>query len=156
MSLPPTIDFEANPPTEDECYATTPERKYYKTPQWFAKRSLAPSEYIEGYQDLIIPRAGPQRIQNEAASLRYIANKTNIPVPKVYASFEADGASWLITERVEGVDLAELPAEKQSIALKELEGHLETLKSLKSNIIRGPTGIVVPPYRLTLATKRDE
>lgn len=157
MSSPsPTIDFTTNPPSEDECYATTPERKYYRNSQWFAKRSLRSSEYWKGPYGLIIPRAGPQRIQNEAASLQYIASETNIPVPKVYASFEADGAFWLITERVDGVDLAELPEEKKVIVMKELERHLQTLRKLNSSVMGGPTGIVVPPYRLTHATKRDE
>lgn len=120
---PTTFDFTANPLSEDECYATTPERKYYMTNKWFAKRSLAPSEYIEGHQGLIIPRARQERIQNEAASLRYIARETNIPVTNVYASFEADGASWLITELVEGIDLAELAEEKKSTVLRDLDSH---------------------------------
>lgn len=76
-------------------------------------------------------------------------------MPKVYRAFELDGAFWLITQYIEGVDLALLPKEKQLPVLKELEGHLKTLQSLKSNRVGGPTAIIVPPYRVTHATKRD-
>lgn len=76
-------------------------------------------------------------------------------MPKVYGAFELNGAFWLITEYIKGVDLALLPKEKQLPVLKELEGHLETLQSLKSNSVRGPTGIIVLPYCITHATKQD-
>lgn len=75
-------------------------------------------------------------------------------MPKVYEAFERNGAFWLITEYIEGVDLALLPKKKQLPVLKELEGHLATLQSLKSNVVGGPTGII-PPYRITHATKQD-
>jgi serine/threonine protein kinase len=159
LSSPPpspnVSNFISNPPLEEECFATTPERKYYKKDDWFAKRCLRPSEYWTGPHGLIVPRAGKERIKNEAASLQFILDETNIPVPKVYGAFELDGAFWLITEYIEGVDLALLPKEKQLPVLKELEGHLETLQSLKSNSVGGPTGIIVPPYRITHATKQD-
>ncbi|TQS33275.1 hypothetical protein Golomagni_06387 [Golovinomyces magnicellulatus] len=147
--------FVSNPPNEKQCYATTPERKYYKTDKWHAKRSLRPSEYCEGPYGTIVPRAGKARIENEAASLHFISNKTDILVPKVYGAFELDGAYWLITEHIQGVDLAQLPKEKQGPVLTELEGHLRTLRHLKSDTLGGPTGIIVPPYRLTHATQQD-
>lgn len=157
-SAPPSpniSNFLLNPPLEEECYTETPERKYYKKDNWFAKRSLRPSEYWEGPHGLIVPRAGKERIENEAASLQYIYEKTNIPVPKVYGAFELDGVYWLITEYIKGVDLAELSEEKKLPVLEELEGHLLTLQSLKSNVMGGPTGITIPPYRITHATKQD-
>ena len=96
-----------------------------------------------------------ERIRNEAASLQFIQEKTNIPVPQIFGAFEHDGAFWLITKYIEGVDLAELPEKDKPVVLDELKGYLATLQNLRSRHVGGPTGIVVPPYRVTRATKQD-
>jgi aminoglycoside phosphotransferase (APT) family kinase protein len=122
----------------------------------YAKRCLRPSEYwTRPNGETIVPRASHERIRNEAASLQFILDNTDIPVPKLYGAFEADGASWLITEFIEGVDLSALPEEQKPIVIKELENHLAKLRVLKSNTVGGPTGIIALPYRVTLATEQD-
>lgn len=70
---------------------------------------------------------------NEGACLRYLAENTTIPLPKLHACFEDDGAAYLITEHVQGITMGDLDAEKQQIVAKELQGHMDTLATLKSN-----------------------
>ncbi|KAI9735377.1 MAG: hypothetical protein M1818_006572 [Claussenomyces sp. TS43310] len=122
----------------------------------YAKRCLRPSEYwVRPNGETIIPRSPRERIENEAASLLFIGGKTDIPVPKVYEAFEDSGASWLITEYIEGVDLATLPEEQKLAVIAELESHLVKLRGLKSSTIGGPSEIIAPAYRVTLITNKD-
>ncbi|KAH6675108.1 kinase-like domain-containing protein [Halenospora varia] len=122
----------------------------------FIKKSLRPREFRTGYQGLHVPRVGKERLLNEAVSLRYIREMTNIPVPTVYCDFEDDGAYYLVTEYISGVSMSELQEEEKSTVSKEVNQHLATLRNLKSRNIGGPTGIVIPPYRVTLHTKNDD
>lgn len=147
---------DSNKPVKEEgCFAFTFERKYYHRGNAFIKRSLRPREFRTGYQGLHVPRVGKERLLNEAASLRYIREMTNIPVPTVYCDFEDDGAYYLVTEYIDGVSMSELQEEEKSTVSKEVNQHLATLRNLKSRNIGGPTGIVIPPYRVTLHTKND-
>ncbi|KAJ6788953.1 hypothetical protein PWT90_04190 [Aphanocladium album] len=93
---------------------------------------------------LCIPRMGNERLLNEAASLRFIADRTTIPVP----CFEDDGAVYLITEFVDGVTMAELEHEHRKVVEEELEMHIETMRTLQSNTWGGPSGLVIPPHRI--------
>ncbi|KAI9747748.1 MAG: hypothetical protein M1835_001983 [Candelina submexicana] len=140
---------------EEGCFAITFERKYYKLGDTFVKRSLRPREFRTGYRGLHVPRASTERLMNEAASLRFIRKMTNIPVPTLYCDFEDDGAYYLVTEYVQGVGMADLKEEQKSTIMKEIEIHLATMQKLRSSSIGGPSGIVVPPYRVTLKTERD-
>jgi aminoglycoside phosphotransferase (APT) family kinase protein len=97
-----------------------------------------------------------ERLLNEAATLKYIKENTNIPVPQLYACFEDDDAVVLVTEFVKGVGMHELDDAQREIVKKELQGHIETLQNLKSSRIGGPRGIVIPPYRALLKTFRSE
>jgi hypothetical protein len=120
-------------PTQVEgCLATTFERKYYHRGNVFIKRSLRPSEYRTGYHGLHVPRLGKERIKNEAESLRFVRQHTDIPVPTVYCDFEDDQAYYLITEYVDDVGMSELFEEQKAIVCKELEGHIAKLQSLRS------------------------
>lgn len=92
---------------------------------------------------------------NEAASLRYIRQHTNIPVPTVYCDFEDDDASYLITSYVEGASMSSLSEQQKAVVQEELEVHLTTLKSLKSNRLGGPSGILIPPYRVLRRTEKE-
>lgn len=87
------------------CFATTFERKYYCRDNAFIKRTLRAKEFRTGFRGLHVPRLNKERLMNEAASLRFICSKTNIPVPKVLCDFEDDGAYYLITEYIDGVDM---------------------------------------------------
>lgn len=92
---------------------------------------------------------------NEAESLRHIRHHTSIPVPTVYCDFEDDDAYYLVTEYVEGVAMSDLMEDQKAIVRAELEDHLATLKTLRSNRLGGPSGIVIPPYRVLQRTQRD-
>ncbi|KLU91924.1 hypothetical protein MAPG_10873 [Magnaporthiopsis poae ATCC 64411] len=147
---------------EEGCTHITVERKYYHIEgtdaehDTYVKRSLRPSEWQTNPfgGTVYIPRLGNERILNEVACMRFIAKHTDIPVPKVYACFEDDGAVYLVRERVEGVTMDVLDAGKRKVVEAELEKHLQTMKALRSSAWGGPSGLVVPPYRLLAKTYR--
>ncbi|KAL2173710.1 kinase-like domain-containing protein [Thermothelomyces heterothallicus CBS 202.75] len=141
---------------EDGCFAVTFERKYYRRGGVFIKRNLRPKEYRIGYRGLHVPRLGKERLMNEAEALRYIRQNTDIPVPGVYCDFEDDEAYYLITEYVDGVDMSSLSEEQRAIVYEELSIHLAKLKTLRSNRMGGPSGIVIPPYRVMRQTETDD
>ncbi len=140
---------------EEGCFGITPERKYYHRGGSFVKRSLRPKEFLTGVKGLHVPRLGVERLKNEAEALRYIRQHTDIPVPMLYSDFEDDGAYYLITEYVEGVNMRDLADDQKAVVRQELEGHLATLRTLRSKRMGGPSGIVVPPYRVMRLTERD-
>ncbi|POR32124.1 Uncharacterized protein TPAR_07663 [Tolypocladium paradoxum] len=140
---------------EEGCIATTFERKYYHLGSIFIKRSLRPNEFRTGYRGLHVPRLGKERLMNEAKSLQFIQQHTNIPVPTVYCHFEDDGAYYLITEYIEGVSMSELPEGQKAIVREELKIYRAKLKTLKSCRLGGPAGIVIPPYRVLRHTETD-
>jgi serine/threonine protein kinase len=129
---------------EENCISITPERKYYKVGQTWVKRSLRPTEWQTNpfTGTLVIPRFGKERLRNEAASMAFIAEHTNIPIPKLHCCFEDDEAVYLIMEYIEGVGMNELEEEKRKFVEKELEVYLEVLKEMKSKFWGGPSGIV--------------
>lgn len=138
-------NIHQKPPDEDGLLYITLERKYYHRGLSFIKRSLRESEYFHGIYGICVPALNKERLQNEAECLRYLRSNTDIPVPTVYADFEDDGAYYLITEYIQGVDMFELPQEKKDIVKQELDRHLSTLHSLKSKTPGGPSGLVIPP-----------
>ncbi|KAK0121376.1 hypothetical protein ONS96_011549 [Cadophora gregata f. sp. sojae] len=103
-----------------------------------------------------VPRQGRERILNEAAAMRYIADNTNIPIPELHCDFEDDGAVYLVMEYIEGHTMDQLSAEQRDVVQQELDRHIETLHRLKSRIVGGPSGLIVPPYRVTLKSPREE
>ncbi|KJZ70108.1 hypothetical protein HIM_10511 [Hirsutella minnesotensis 3608] len=121
----------------------------------FIKRSLRPNEFRTGYRGLHIPRLGKERLKNEAESLQFIQQHTDIPVPTVICHFEDDGAYYLITEYIEGVGMSELKEEQKAMVREELESQRAKLKALKSSSLGGPSGIVIPPYRVLRRTERE-
>ncbi|KAM5352497.1 hypothetical protein ACJ41O_005219 [Fusarium nematophilum] len=137
------------------CFAVTFERKYYHRGDAFIKRSLRPREFRTGFRSLHVPQLNKERLMNEAESLRYVGSKTDIPVPKVHCDFEDDGAYYLVTEYVEGVAMSDLSDDGKAVVREELQRHLATLKTLKSNRLGGPSGIVIPPYRVMRRIETD-
>ncbi|KAB5536139.1 kinase-like domain-containing protein [Coniochaeta sp. 2T2.1] len=140
---------------EEGCFAVTFERKYYHRGEAFIKRTLRPREFRTGHRGLHIPRFRKESVMNEAESLRYIRHHTNIPVPTVYCDFEDEDAYYLVTEYVQGVSMSRLTEDQKAVVRKELQGHLATLQTLKSNRLGGPSGIVIPPYRVLRRTETD-
>jgi aminoglycoside phosphotransferase (APT) family kinase protein len=143
---------------EELCVGMTSERKYFHAGKAFIKRSLRPSEWqVSPFKGTIhVPRMNNERLLNEAATLQYTRENTNIPVPQLYACFEDDDAVLLVTEYVQGVGMHELDDAQKETVQRELEHHLETLQSLKSSKIGGPSGIVISPYRALSKTFRSE
>ncbi|KAH6847656.1 kinase-like domain-containing protein [Chaetomium sp. MPI-CAGE-AT-0009] len=142
---------------EEGCFAITFERKYYHRGGTFIKRSLRPREFRTNQRGHIhVPRLNGKRIKNEADTLRYIRQHTDIPVPTVYADFEDDEAYYLVVEYVEGVSMASLADHEKAVVRQELDMHLETLQRLRSDRMGGPSGIVIPPYRVMRRTTKDD
>jgi len=140
---------------EGNCLWRTWERAYYRCGSLFMKRSLRPQEFKVGERGVHVPRAGKKKLMNEAASLRFIAEKTDIPVPALCDEFEDSGAYCLVTRYVEGVKMTDLTPEQKNIVMEEIEVHLASLQRLKSATIGGPSGLVIPPHRATTKTKND-
>ncbi|KAF2219684.1 kinase-like domain-containing protein [Elsinoe ampelina] len=141
---------------EDGCFAITAERKYYHKDNTFIKRSLRPHEYITGQSGLHTPRLGIQSLKNEAACLQLVQTETDVPVPRVLCDFEDDNAYYLITEYIEGVGMNELTEDQKAVVKQELLTHIDSLHKLKSARLGGPSGLVIPPYRIRLATEQDK
>lgn len=142
--MAPVTNQMLNARREKECVGLTNERKYFRVDGAWIKRSLRPSEWQTNpfAGTLFIPRFGNERILNETAAIRFIAEKTDIPVPKLYGCFEDDGAAYLVMEYVEGVTMNKLAAHQRTVVEAEVERHLETLRGLKSAAWGGPSGIV--------------
>ncbi len=88
--------------------------------------------------------------------MKYIRETTKILVPTLYCDFEDDEAHYLIIEHVQGVRISELLEEQKTTVVEEIKQYLVALKNLRSRHIGGPSGIVVPPYRVTRSNKNDE
>ncbi|KAK3186839.1 hypothetical protein K4F52_004283 [Lecanicillium sp. MT-2017a] len=141
--------------TQEDKWIATAERKYYEDDKYFIKRSLKPSEFLTGYRGIHVPPLGKQRLMNEAASLRFIGENTNIPVPAVYHDFEDDGAYYVVTEFVDGISMARLTDDQRAMVSQELERHRAELQRMTSARLGGPTGIVIPPYRVLRHAEND-
>lgn len=105
-----------------------------------------------------VPRLNKERLQNEAACLRFIGRVCpEIPVPRLYGAFEVNGSFLLITEYVQGVGMMRLEEGEKRVVTGELLGFLATLHSIKSNITGSPEaeGPVIPPYRAMTADDKD-
>jgi len=146
--MAPVTNQMLNAKREANCVGLTTERKYFKVDHTWIKRSLRPAEWqINPFTGtVVVPRFGTERILNEAAAIQFIAEKTSIPVPKLYACFQDDEAAYLVMEYVDGVTMNELNSDERRIVERELEGHLETLRTLKSDSWGGPSGIVSPDF----------
>ena len=140
---------------EEGCFDVTFERKFYQRDRSVIKRSLRTKEYGEGADGPHIPRLSMMRLQNEAATLEFIRKHTNIPVPLVFCHFEDDGAYYLITEHIPGTPMCDLKEEQKILVYPELERTQAALKRIQSNRLGGPSGLVVPPYRVLRRSERD-
>lgn len=141
----------------DDWSCVGPERAWYQRGKFFIKRSLRPSEYFTNVRGTLhVPRLGKERLQNEAASMQFIARASNIPVPQIYGAFEVDDSFLLIMEWIEGVALAKIPEDQQHLVYAEIQQHLATLQSITSSRLGGPSGMIIPPSRVMEKTGRDQ
>jgi hypothetical protein len=130
-------------------YGESSERVYCSYSDRYLKRSLAPSEYkttLSG--EVIVPFRNRERLENEVACLKYIREKTDIPVPEVLDAYEENGSFFVWTARVEGVLLQDLEEEDRLKVLPDIRRHITTLQTLRSNKTGGPSGILCPPYMI--------
>lgn len=127
---------------EEHCFAVTAEKKYFHVGNIFIKRSLRPSEWVKFQGYMHVPLFCPERVLNEGACIQYLAEKTKVPLPKVHACFEDDGAAYLILDYVEGVGMDTLSDADKDVVTTELEGYIQTFQSLKSDTWGGPKGAV--------------
>ncbi|KAL7922692.1 kinase-like protein [Trichoderma austrokoningii] len=145
--MAPPTNHELNEKREKYCFNITPDKKYFHVGNTFVKRSLRPSEWQKHHCYLHVPLFGMELVLNEGACLSFLA-ETGIPLPKLLACFEDDGAAYLVTEYVEGVGMNELDAKSQAVVAEELQRHVLTLKRLTSDTWSGPDKMVLPPYRI--------
>jgi aminoglycoside phosphotransferase len=97
------------------------ERQYRFFKDRFSKRSLRPSEYKLNYRaHIYVPYDNQNRLKNEAASLRFIKSKTNIPVPNVLDAYGQKGSFYLWTELVSGLPMNELSPQDQAKVMLEV------------------------------------
>ena len=78
------------------------------------KRSLRPREFQTGVNGLYVPRVGNERLANEAATLRFIRENTDVPIPSLICNFQDDESHYIITEWVEGIHMMDIPDEKKT------------------------------------------
>ncbi|KAK2601538.1 hypothetical protein QQS21_004923 [Conoideocrella luteorostrata] len=111
--MPHITNIMLNAQHETYCVGITTKCKYFHVNGSFIKRSLRPSEWQHNpFAGILrIPRFGSECIVNEAVTLRFIADKTNIPVTKRYGCFEDDDAVYLVMEYAEGATMTTLDPE---------------------------------------------
>lgn len=128
------------------CIKTT-DREYITYEDRFLKKSFAPAEYFRKQNgDLYVPWRNKERLENEAACLRYIKERTDIPVPEVLDAYEENGSFFLWTERIRGVEMKELKEADRLKVLPQVLKYIEELKSLRSKQSGGPSGILCTQY----------
>ncbi|KAF8065975.1 kinase-like domain-containing protein [Lyophyllum atratum] len=86
-------------------------------------------------------------MKNEVAAIRYIQSNTTIPTPNIRCAFEDHGRYYIITDMVPGVPLVELPEDKKALVIKELEGYIAQMHTIKLNFMGSFLGDVILPYR---------
>ncbi|KAK7710671.1 hypothetical protein SLS64_005574 [Diaporthe eres] len=71
----------------------------------------------------------------EAATMKFIAENTNIPVPKVLSAFSRDGAVFIVMEKIQGQELAKLwhnlSDQTRSSLLDQLRQMADELRALQ-------------------------
>lgn len=142
---------ELNDRREPGCSVVLADKKYFHVGNWFMKRTLRKHEWQSVSDNtVIVPSITyPQRWKTDAAILRFLRKETNIPLPPAECTFEDDGAFYLQTQFVEGVSMRELNQDKKETVMKELEQHVVTLQSLRSDTTGVPgESLLCAPQRV--------
>ncbi|KAM4056075.1 phosphotransferase enzyme family protein [Hirsutella rhossiliensis] len=129
--MSPVTNQMLNARREKECVGLTTERKYFHVDGAWIKRSLRPSEWQT----------------NPFAGMLFIPR---------FGCFEDDGAVYLVMEYIDGVTMNNLALEQRKVVETELERYVETLSGLRSDAWGGPSGIVIPPYRIMTNSARSQ
>ncbi|KUI61302.1 hypothetical protein VP1G_08499 [Cytospora mali] len=81
----------------------------------------------------------------EANAMRFIAQHTSIPVPKVHCSFEEKGQTYILMERIEGETLARAwglrSDESKTQILRQLKTFVEELRGLPATPTTGVSNV---------------
>ncbi|KAI0101682.1 kinase-like domain-containing protein [Nemania sp. FL0031] len=82
----------------------------------------------------IIVKSGYGIHLTEAVTMRYIAENTNIPVPKVYCSFVHKNTAYIVMEKIQGKPLPvawkDMPDDALEPILAQLKGFVQELRGL--------------------------
>lgn len=84
--------------------------------------------------DIVIKTLGDVRLE-EAATMKFIAEKTSIPVPKVLSAFERKGQVFIVMERIQGTPLSAVfnaPSTSDEMRSTFLDQLREILKELRA------------------------
>ncbi|KAL9099301.1 MAG: hypothetical protein Q9163_005179 [Psora crenata] len=65
------------------------------------------------------------------------------------------GLITFVLEYVQGVNMSDLTEGQKKTVMEEIDIHLASLRSLTSKTVGGPSGLIIPPYRVTLQTAND-
>ncbi|KAF1994102.1 aminoglycoside phosphotransferase [Amniculicola lignicola CBS 123094] len=136
------------------------ERQYTLTESIFIKSELPedalPTSRVTGRK--VYPQWSRERLENEAATLKFIASTTSIPVPKFLDLYEENGLLHLKTERAIGCTLEHLASDTATRHVNKCMEQfiLPELRKLQHHT----TGSVdarlplIPPSRITYRDKR--
>lgn len=113
----------------------------------FLKRSLRPDEYpILSNGQALVPLFVKDRLRNEAACMKYVKEKTSIPVPEVLDAYEENGTYFLWTEYIDGIEMSDLTVDERTQIIPQVRDIVADLQKLRSRRSGGPTGLLCPPY----------
>ncbi|KAF1347221.1 kinase-like protein [Lizonia empirigonia] len=136
------------------------ERQYTLTDSAFTKSELPEEELpiSQATQQKVYPRWSRERLQNEAATLKFIASRTSIPVPKFLGLYEENGLLHLKTERAAGIPLDDLASDTATKHVADclVSSILPQLRQLRHHTTGSidATLPLIPPSRITCNDKR--
>jgi fructosamine-3-kinase len=91
-------------------------------------------------------KTGPYVDLTEAATMKYIAENTSIPVPKVHCAFPHKGQSFIVMESIHGEEIPaawnQLGEEGRAKIFAQLKGMIEEMRFLKPPPGTGVSGLV--------------
>jgi tRNA A-37 threonylcarbamoyl transferase component Bud32 len=103
----------------------------------------------------ICMKYGSLRHLSEAAAMRFVAEKTSIPVPKVHCAFVRKGKTYIVMERLRGNMLCEgwlqRSSESRAIILQQLKEMVKEMRDLQppsGTSVASVDGTSLHDYRL--------
>ena len=146
----------------DLLYWRTPGRVFCCGETSFTKREQSARELMYTPQGkVIMPPQSSERLRNEFETLKFIAARTSIPVPKVLAFNRVWGAHQLVMERIRGISLDCIKGVDRADAVLNAESFITTtvipqLQSLRFHTMGAIIGTVILPDRITSHDDREK
>jgi aminoglycoside phosphotransferase (APT) family kinase protein len=98
----------------------------------------------------MVMKYGTEIQLSEASTLRFIAEKTSIPVPKVYCAFEYKGMRFILMERAKGKRIVDVwdktPSATRELLLRQLKGYFEELRNIPHPRPGAVCGVDIGPH----------